>query len=56
MEPALDDLVHELDSFRGTFAKAAAMAGEGWKILTDLAAENRIDAGRYTHPRQTSPF
>jgi hypothetical protein len=56
IEPALDDLIRELNSFRGTFTKAAAMAGEGWKILTDIAGENRAEAFRYTHPRQTSPF
>jgi hypothetical protein len=56
IEPALDDLMQELNNFRGTFTKAAAMAGEGWKILTDIAGENRVDAARYTHPRQTSPF
>jgi hypothetical protein len=55
-EPALDDLVRELNNFRGTVVKAVAMAGEGWKLLTDFTAENVVEPGRYTHPRQTSPF
>jgi hypothetical protein len=56
IEPALDELANELSQFRGTALKAAAVASDGWKLLSDaLAGESW--GGRHTvQPRQTSPF
>ena len=54
LEPALDDLSRELSHFRGTFAKAAVVASEGWKLLNDAFAESGTPPPHYPH--QTSPF
>jgi len=54
-EPALDNFVRELNSFRVTVEKAAGAAGEGWKLLNEA-----MDAGsqrsRYPSVHQTAPF
>jgi hypothetical protein len=58
-EPALADLVRELDDFRGTVMKASSAAGEGWRILQDAMETGKpgsASAGRYTDPHQKSPF
>jgi hypothetical protein len=55
-EPALEDLARELDSFRGTIAKAAGVAGEGWKLLNEAMGEANDSAARFHNPHQTSPF
>jgi hypothetical protein len=55
IEPALDDIARELNSFRGTLQRAAGVANEGWKLLNDTLG----DAGqrpRYPGAHQTSPF
>ncbi len=55
LEPALDDLMRELNSFRGTVTRAAGVASEGWRLLNDAIG----DAGtqhRYANPHQTTPF
>lgn len=56
-EPALDDLSRELHSFRSTVQKAAGVANEGWKLLTEAMGENRPQQPpRYPTTHQTSPF
>jgi hypothetical protein len=55
-EPALDDFARELNNFRGTVAKAAGVAGEGWKLLNDAMGEASGANTRFTNPHQTSPF
>jgi hypothetical protein len=55
-EPALEDLARELNSFRGTVAKAAGVAGEGWKLLNEAVGDASTTAHRFTSPHQTSPF
>jgi hypothetical protein len=55
IEPALDDIARELNSFRGTVQRAAGVANEGWKLLNDTLGE----AGqrpRYSGAHQSSPF
>ena len=39
IEPALDDIARELNSFRGTVQRAANVANEGWKLLNDTLGE-----------------
>jgi hypothetical protein len=56
IEPALDELAHELNSFRGTVTKAAGVASEGWKLLNEAVGDGESPSGRYATPRQTSPF
>jgi hypothetical protein len=55
-EPALEDIAHELNSFRGTVQKAAGVATEGWKLLNDALGEATEPAPRYASQHQTSPF
>jgi hypothetical protein len=52
IEPALDEVARELNSFRGTIQRAASAAGEGWKLLNDALG----DGGSSLPYRQTSPF
>jgi hypothetical protein len=33
VEPFLEDLVNELDSFRGTYTKVSTAANDSWKML-----------------------
>ena len=54
LEPALDDIAHELNSFRSTVAKAAVVASEGWKLLNEAIGEDTYH--RLPGPHQTSPF
>jgi hypothetical protein len=58
IEPAMDDLVRELNSFRGTLTRASAAATEGWKLLHDTFGETgaATRTARYSDPHQTSPF
>lgn len=57
MEPALEDISRELNSFRTTVQKAAGVANEGWKLLNEALSENGSQqAPRYAGPHQTSPF
>jgi gas vesicle protein len=61
IEPAIEDLARELDSFRTTVTKAASVATEGWKMLNDVVGDTSAPRAvgssvRYTTPRQTSPF
>ena len=54
-EPALEDFARELNHFRGTVAKAAGVAGEGWKLLNEAIGETG-SSPRFSNPHQTSPF
>jgi gas vesicle protein len=55
LEPALDDLARELNSFRGTVQRAAGVASEGWKLLNDALGEGGTQP-RYPGTHQSSPF
>jgi len=57
LEPALEDFARELNSFRTTVAKAAGVAGEGWKLLNQAmdSGPQRQGSG-YATPHQNSPF
>jgi hypothetical protein len=56
LEPALDDVLRELNSFRSTLGKAAGVASEGWKLLDDAFGEGHRQSPRYPSPHQNSPF
>jgi gas vesicle protein len=56
LEPALEDVAQELNSFRTTVQKAAGVASEGWKLLGDALGEGTERPTRYPSPHQTSPF
>jgi len=56
LEPALDDIAHELSSFRDTVEKAANVASRGWRLLNDAMGEAAESRGRYPTTHQTSPF
>jgi hypothetical protein len=56
IEPALEDVVRELDSFRTTVEKAAGVASEGWKVLSEALGEGPERLPRYANPHQSSPF
>jgi hypothetical protein len=56
LEPALEDFARELNHFRGTLAKAAGVAGEGWKLLNEAIGETGTASARFATPHQTSPF
>ena len=54
LEPALDDIARELNSFRSTVAKASGVASEGWKLLNEAIGED--NRNRLPNVHQTSPF
>ena len=56
IEPALEDIARELNSFRGTVQKAAGVANEGWKLLNEALGESTQQPPRYPSTHQTSPF
>ncbi len=56
IEPALEDIARELNSFRHTVEKAAGVASEGWKLLNEALGEAGSQASRYPTPHQSSPF
>ena len=55
VDPALDNFVREINSFRLTVEKAAGAANEGWKLLND-AMDSGSQRPRYPTVHQTSPF
>ena len=55
IEPALEDFVRELSSLRGTVQRAADVAGESWRLLSDVIREPAQPSHRYPGG-QTSPF
>jgi len=56
IEPALEDIARELNSFRGTVQKAAGVASEGWRLLNDAVGEASSSGRRFPNAHQTSPF
>jgi gas vesicle protein len=56
LEPALEDLARELNSFRATVQKAAGVANEGWKLLNEAMGEGGPPPRRFPSAHQTSPF
>jgi gas vesicle protein len=56
LEPALDDIARELNSFRGTVQRAAGVASEGWKLLNDALGEAGTQGQRFPGTHQSSPF
>jgi hypothetical protein len=56
LEPALDDIVRELNSFRRTVEKAAGVATEGWKLLNEAIGETGGRQSARFPGTQTSPF
>ena len=57
IEPALDDISRELNSFRSTLQRAAGVASEGWKLLNDALGEQAPPSPRrFPTTHQTSPF
>jgi hypothetical protein len=56
LEPALDDFVRELSSFRSTVHKIAGVAGESWKVVNEAIGESAPPASRYPSVHQTTPF
>jgi gas vesicle protein len=55
IEPALEDLSHELMSVRNTVREAAGVANEGWKLLNDILGEGGKPSVRYSSG-QPSPL
>src|SRR5581483_10550192 len=55
VEPALDDFLRELHSFRGTVQRAAGVANEGWKLLNEALGEAGQQPPRYPGGHQTTP-
>ena len=55
IEPALEDISRELNSFRITVQKAAGVATEGWQLLNDALGDRGQQTLRYPN-HQTSPF
>src|SRR5262245_3584886 len=56
IEPALEDIARELNSFRSTITRATSVASEGWKLLNEALGEGSQSAPRYPSPHQSSPF
>jgi gas vesicle protein len=56
IEPAIEDFARELNSFRGTIAKAAGVASEGWQLLNDAMEPGSGQAPRYPTAHQNAPF
>jgi gas vesicle protein len=56
IEPTLDEIARELNSFRGTIHRAAGVANEGWRLLNEVVGEAGQPSARYPTSHQTSPF
>jgi len=57
IEPALEDLARELNSFRGTVQRATSVANEGWKLLNEALGEHATQQpARFPSAHQASPF
>lgn len=55
IEPLLDDVARELNSFRSTIQRATGVANEGWQLLNDTLGEPPAPR-RFPGARQSSPF
>ena len=56
IDPALDDLSRELNSFRGTLLRASGVANEGWKLLNEALGDGVQQPLKYPSPHHSSPF
>jgi len=56
LEPALDDMMVELNQFRRTAVKASDVLGEGWKLLNQAMRDAGDQDPRWVKSGQTSPF
>ena len=56
LEPALDDMMVELNQLRRTAVKASDVVGEGWKMLNQALREGTEQDPRWVKSGQTSPF
>jgi len=54
IEPALEDLGRELNSFGNAIARAGGVANQGWRMLHQVLDET--GSTRYANPHQTTPF
>jgi hypothetical protein len=52
LEPRLEELLRNVESVRGTVERARAAANEGWRAISDAAAEG----GRWPGAEQRAPF
>jgi gas vesicle protein len=55
IEPALEDIARELSSFLATAQKAAGVASDGWKLVSETIGEVG-QTPRFSGTRQTAPF
>jgi gas vesicle protein len=56
LEPALDDMMGELNQLRRTAVKASDVVGEGWKLLNQAMRDGSEQDPRWVKSGQTSPF
>jgi gas vesicle protein len=52
LEPKLDDLLHDVARLRDTVDRARAAASEGWRAISDVAAERT----HWSDTEQKAPF
>lgn len=52
LEPQLEDLMREVNQFRGTLAKASSFAGEGWRMMNEAMQEH----ASASDPRASAPY
>jgi hypothetical protein len=55
LDPLLDEFADELNHFRGTARRAAGVANEGWRLISDTFGPEGSGT-RYADPHQTTPF
>jgi flagellar motor component MotA len=56
LEPALDEMMGELNQLRRTAVKASDVVSEGWKILNQAMRDSSEQDPRWVKSGQTSPF
>lgn len=61
LEPQIEDLMREIDQFRGTVARASSAAGESWRMLHEALGEHSAqhvtpESGPYGRSSQSHPF
>ena len=56
IEPALENFVRELSSFRGTLQRTASVAAESWSVVTELLGEGSPTPARPYAGGQSAPF
>jgi len=55
LEPALDDMMVEINQLRRTAVKASDVVGEGWKLFNQAMRDGTEDP-KWVKSGQTSPF